>query len=77
MDNQHLTFLGSALARLDKEKGNLRSIAELTGVPYSTLTKITARSVTDPRVSTVQALHDYLATRPEQLPAPDCATATR
>ncbi|MFM0595347.1 hypothetical protein [Paraburkholderia dilworthii] len=71
MNRQHPTFLDATLACLDKEKGNLRAIAQLTGVPYSTLAKISARTVTDPRVSTVQALHDYFAGRSEQPPSAD------
>lgn len=57
-------FFASTLARLDREKGNLRQIATATGVPYSTLAKISSRAVTDPRVSTVQALYDYFDSHP-------------
>ena len=73
MDNQYATFLASTLARLDKEKGNLRTVAQRSGVPYPTLTKITSRAVSDPRVSTVQALHDYFACLPEQPATADSA----
>ncbi|AUT53437.1 hypothetical protein C2L66_08905 [Paraburkholderia caribensis] len=55
------------LARLDREKGNLREIAKRAGVPYSTLAKLSARSVTDPRFSTVQALHHFFAAQPESV----------
>jgi hypothetical protein len=76
MDNQYATFLASTLARLNKEKGNLHTVAERSGVPYPTLTKITSGAVSDPRVSTVQALHDYFAGLPEQATAADCSHAT-
>ncbi|WP_213766765.1 hypothetical protein [Caballeronia sp. dw_19] len=66
MDNQYATFLASTLARLGLEKGNLRTVAKQSGVPYPTLTKLTSGAVGDPRVSTVQALHDYFAGLPEQ-----------
>ncbi|WP_123059493.1 helix-turn-helix domain-containing protein [Burkholderia gladioli] len=56
-------FLEKALARLEQDKGRLRQVAADAGVPYSTLSKLTARSVTNPRVETVQALHDYYAER--------------
>lgn len=46
-------------SRLMKEKGRLRSISAQSGVPYPTLTKITSGAVTDPRISTIQALYDY------------------
>ncbi|MEX3951992.1 hypothetical protein AB4Y40_30085 [Paraburkholderia sp. EG287B] len=65
MENHSDTLLDRVLARLGREKGNLRVIASKAGVPYSTLTKISAGSVTDPRFSTVQALHDYFERHPD------------
>lgn len=65
-------FFANTLARLDREKGNLRQISVATGVPYSTLAKISSRAVTDPRVSTVQALYDYFDGHPE--PATESAS---
>lgn len=59
MQIQGTTLLEKVLSRLGNEKGKLRAIAAGAGVPYSTLMKLSARSVTDPRFSTVQALHDY------------------
>ncbi|WP_082721272.1 hypothetical protein [Burkholderia sp. ABCPW 14] len=56
-------LLAVTLECLDREKGGMRAISEATGVPYSTLSKISSRAVTDPRVSTVQALYDYFAER--------------
>jgi len=73
MDNQYATFLASTLARLDQEKGNLRTVAKQSGVPYPTLTKLTSGVVADPRVSTVQALHDYFTGLPQQPTPADCA----
>nr|WP_132451300.1 hypothetical protein [Paraburkholderia sp. BL8N3] len=75
MNHQNPTFLDATLTRFDNEKGNLRSLAELTGDPYSTLTKISARSIIDPRVWTIQALQDYFAANPEAAAASDCTHA--
>ncbi|WP_264858472.1 hypothetical protein [Burkholderia cenocepacia] len=47
------------IEQLHKNKGKWRRIAQDAGVPYDTLTKIALSRVTDPRVSNVQALHDY------------------
>lgn len=59
MDGQFTTLLDQVLFLLSREKGNLRAVAAASGVPYSTLTKLSSGSVTDPRFSTVNALHDY------------------
>ncbi|QNB10104.1 hypothetical protein G5S35_03960 [Paraburkholderia tropica] len=64
MEIQGTTLLEQVLVRLGSEKGNLRAIAVGAGVPYSTLMKLSARSVTDPRFSTVQALHNYFESHP-------------
>ncbi|RQR37838.1 helix-turn-helix transcriptional regulator [Burkholderia sp. Bp9142] len=66
MDHHRRSMLDATLERLGREKGNLREIAKATGVPYSTLAKISSGAVTDPRVSTVQALHDYFDGRPKR-----------
>ncbi|WP_244097345.1 hypothetical protein [Burkholderia cenocepacia] len=47
------------IEQLHKNKGKWRRIAQDAGVPYDTLAKIALSRVTDPRVSNVQALHDY------------------
>lgn len=52
-------LLATIRERLVREKGNLRNIAEKSGVPYPTLTKITSGAVEDPRISTIQSLYDY------------------
>lgn len=59
MDGQFTTLLDQVLFLLSREKGNLRAVAAASGVPYSTLAKLSAGSVSDPRFSTVHALHDY------------------
>lgn len=56
-------MLAVTLECLEREKGGLREIAKATGVPYSTLSKISSGAVTDPRVSTVQVLYDYFVDR--------------
>ncbi|KVA70997.1 hypothetical protein WM36_02285 [Burkholderia ubonensis] len=52
-------MLAVTLECLAREKGGLREVAKATGIPYSTLSKISSGAVTDPRVSTVQILYDY------------------
>ncbi|ASL45108.1 hypothetical protein bAD24_I16665 [Burkholderia sp. AD24] len=73
MEQHHEQWFSVVRRRLLREKGNLRNVAAQSGVPYPTLTKITSGAVSDPRVSTVQALHDYFACRPEQAASPDRA----
>lgn len=58
-------MLLTVLRRLDSAKGAWPEIAKASGIPYQTLTKIACRIVADPRVSTVQTLHDYFAANPE------------
>lgn len=71
MHNQSATLLGQVLARLVRERGRLRSISAGAGVPYSTLAKLSAGTVTDPRFSTVQALYDYFESHPDVLDSGD------
>jgi predicted transcriptional regulator len=52
-------MLEYVLARLDETKGQWREIAEASGVPYDTLTKVAQRKNKNPRVQTVQPLADY------------------
>lgn len=56
-------MLAGVLRELDKHKGHLPLIALESGVPYQTVTKIACRLVRDPRISTVQSLHDYFSSR--------------
>lgn len=59
------TMLSKVLRQLDCAKGMWPEIARASGVPYQTLTKIACRIVVDPRISTVQTLHDYFEANPE------------
>lgn len=45
--------------------GDLPKLAADTCVPESTIKKIRSGEVKDPRISTVQALHNYFSSRPE------------
>lgn len=56
-------ILTAVLRQLDAAKGEWPAIAKQSGVPYQTLAKIGGRLVSDPRVSTVQALLDCLGKR--------------
>ncbi|KWZ42798.1 hypothetical protein WS72_07945 [Burkholderia savannae] len=56
-------ILAAVLRQLDAAKGDWPAIAKQSGVPYQTLAKIGGRVVSDPRVSTVQALLDCLGKR--------------
>ncbi|CAB3688241.1 hypothetical protein LMG24238_02976 [Paraburkholderia sediminicola] len=69
-------MLDTVMRKLDETRGTWPEISDRSGVPYQTLTKIACGIVRDPRVSTVQALLDYFATRPEQSTAADRAGAT-
>jgi hypothetical protein len=60
------SMLGTVLRRLNQVKGDWPRVAEESGVPYQTITKIGGRFVSDPRYSTVQALFDYFEAHPEQ-----------
>lgn len=54
------TFLSSVLARLSAVRfPDLSAVAEGAGVPESTVRKLRYGEVKNPRVQTVQALHDY------------------
>lgn len=69
-------MLDAVLRKLDETRGTWPEISDRSGVPYQTLTKIACRIVIDPRVSTVQTLFDYFASRPEQAALADGARAT-
>lgn len=45
--------------KLDESRGTWGEVAQVSGVPYHTLTKIAQGQVPDPRISTVQRLVDY------------------
>ncbi|KVQ60041.1 hypothetical protein WT23_23035 [Burkholderia territorii] len=82
MSQRISSWLEFVVEQLHKNKGKWRRIARDAGVPYDTLTKIALSRVTDPRVSNVQALHDYfvradtspqIARREESVPATSAA----
>ena len=54
------SILVAVRRQLGETKGRWTSVAEQSGVPYHTLTKI-AQGKVDPRVSTVQRLVDHFA----------------
>ena len=54
------SILVAVRRQLGETKGRWASVAEQSGVPYHTLTKI-AQGKVDPRVSTVQRLVDHFA----------------
>lgn len=62
--DKNLNLLPSVVAELRSIKwGDLPRLAESTGVPESTIKKIRSSEVKDPRISTVEALHNYFASR--------------
>ena len=59
-----LNLLPSVVADLRSVKwGSLAALAELTGVPESTIKKIRSGEVKDPRISTVEALHNHFISK--------------
>ncbi|WP_175207196.1 helix-turn-helix domain-containing protein [Achromobacter anxifer] len=59
---KHAEILPPILARLRELKhSDLTEVAQLSGVPESTLRKLRYGDVKDPRVHTVQALCNYFA----------------
>jgi hypothetical protein len=76
MEQGQVSWLATVVRSLQETKGKWRTISSVTGIPYDTLTKVALGRVADPRVSTVQALHDYFASRPtETSPADRARTA--
>jgi predicted transcriptional regulator len=53
------TLLESVIRHLQSRKGQWRTVAEESGVPYKTLQKIADGTHKDPRFSQVQKLADY------------------
>jgi galactose mutarotase-like enzyme len=47
------------LRKLESAKGRWREVARGSGVPRRTVEKIARKEHPDPRVSSVQALHDF------------------
>lgn len=56
---EHEPILNYVLRRLAESRGRYKEIAERSGVPYSTLSKIAQRVTPNPGVLHVQALADY------------------
>lgn len=56
-------WIDAVRANLQRYKREWPAIARDSGVPYHTVVKVASGRVTDPRVSTVQALHDYFTRR--------------
>ncbi|HLO65292.1 MAG TPA: hypothetical protein VK165_20205 [Azonexus sp.] len=54
----------AVMAVLDSKRIPQRTVADESGVPFSTVCKIAQRNVKDPSVHTVQRLYDYFADRP-------------
>lgn len=68
-DSRHLVLsnvepiMVTVRRQLEETKGTWSTVAEHSGVPYHTLTKI-AQGKVDPCVSSVQRLLDYFAVQP-------------
>ncbi|NYT59451.1 hypothetical protein H0A65_11025 [Alcaligenaceae bacterium] len=64
MSTNH-TFLSDVLAQLRSHKhGELQAIADGANVPEGTVRKLYYGEVQNPRVNTVEALHNYFASKP-------------
>ena len=59
MDTSNTTMLNDVLDNLDRTRGQWPTVAEKSGVPYKTLTKIAQRETQNPGVNGVQQLYDY------------------
>ncbi len=56
-------ILEAVVAELEKRTGDLRRVADESGIPYDTILRIKNQE-SDPGFSRVQALHDYLFKQP-------------
>lgn len=54
----------AVMAALDSKRIFQRTVADESGVPFSTVCKIAQRNVKDPSVHTVQQLYDYFVVHP-------------
>jgi predicted transcriptional regulator len=59
MDTTLMDILQEVIDALHACRGSWQSVADATGVPYSTITKIAQGVTLDPRINTVQQLHDF------------------
>jgi len=62
--NTFLTYVRQQLSKL--QPIDFQTVADATGVSLGTIRKIHYGEVTDPRVSSVQALYDYFKSRKKQ-----------
>lgn len=63
--DKNLNLLPSVVADLRSVKWkDLPGLSASIGVPESTIKKIRSSEVKDPRISTVEALHNYFASHP-------------
>lgn len=68
MEPNQADWVGVVRSQLQKHKREWPAISRASGVPYHTLVKVASGKVSDPRVSTVQALHDYFRSQANPLP---------
>jgi len=69
-------MLAKVVHRLLSRRGDWPTVARESGVPYTTLTHIAQGHSRDPRISTVQALHDYFEEHPAPTDSREPAGAT-
>lgn len=59
---QKMNILSTVVFNLRSVKwGQLPQLAHITGVPESTIKKIRSGEVKNPRINTIEALHNYFA----------------
>jgi hypothetical protein len=66
---QTTNVLALVVAGLAARKGQWRDIAEGTGVPYDTVTKIAQGKTENPKIQSLQPLYDWIVAHP--LPVDD------
>lgn len=71
MNQEPESLLRLVRRRLAACRGQWGAVAQVSGVPYHTITKLAQGAVSDPRVSTVQRLLDYFAQNPPTVQGPD------
>lgn len=73
------TLIDSIRSNLRASRGKWPEIALRSGVPYSTIAKISQQVTANPRVDSVQRLADYFKAHsvviPADAPAPDASQA--
>lgn len=63
------TLLEYVLESLEASRGKWAEVAEGSGVPYHTLTKIAQKQIANPGVNHVQRLADYFQQKAQQAAA--------